>query len=238
MVFTPTLNVLCAPEYRLVSVPVTCFAANRIGCQTSNFYSIFSMEFCYAAVLRDDIPLVQHCPKPGNFDIFYQKFCERNTITPGRTIIQCDGFHWGIQLETTGLTFLCVIKQPKDQTVLEKSLEDIKSRFLRLYASSWKTSAPFSLQTSFEPQLERVKQSIETWFRVEEQSIIELSASGEQEALINERPSISVLSTLGSNARKRRMKKTLVACSVAILLLVIYLALVMICGGWDLTPKC
>lgn len=118
------------------------------------------MEFCYACVIRGDVPLVQHCPLAGNFDLFFQKYAEKNKIEVGKTTVISDGYYWGILAEPSGLTFVCVVKNIRDQELLNRALDDIRSRFLRVHGSEWKTAPSYGLQSTFEQQLIAVKDTI------------------------------------------------------------------------------
>lgn len=190
------------------------------------------MEFCYAAVLRGDVPLAQFCPISGNFDLFFQKLYEKDTLKPGRTIILSEGYHWGIQLESSGLTFLCVVRQPRDQSVLDRTLDDIKSRFLRLHSSDWQNAAPFALQTSFETQLELVKQSVQAVYRTPLVANEDLEVT-DQDELLGE-PHVTT-------PKEPKDKKTVIlfaAGLLAVAVIVVYLILALACGGWNLQPRC
>ena len=190
------------------------------------------MEFCYAAVLRGDVPLAQFCPTAGNFDLFFQKLYEKDALKAGRTIILSEGYHWGIQLEASGLTFLCVIRQPSDQVVIDRTLDDIKSRFLRLHTSAWQSAAPFALQASFEPQLELVKQSVQAVYKAPLVANEDVDV-GDQDELLGE-PHVVNQQAKG----KRKIWIVFAVAAAVVIVIVIYLILALACGGWNLQPRC
>jgi len=205
------------------------------------------MEFCYAAVLRNDIPLVQHCPKPGNFDLFFQRYTEKNELSQGKTIVISDGYLWGIQLEEDGLTYICVLKHTSDHDYIDKTLDEIKSRFVRSHGNSWKKASPFGLQTVFEPQLVLVKQSLLSsagiTYKNENQHL-------EEEDIENN----SSLPLLDNNMndgllrvkidpvvmRKKWGCMDIVTWFFVILvgLFLIFSIIIIMCGGIDLRPRC
>ena len=191
------------------------------------------MEFCYACVIRDDVPLVQHCPQAGNFDLFFQKYAEKNKIEPGKTTIISDGYYWGILAEPNGLIFVCVAKNIKDPEFLNKALDDIKNRFLRINGNDWKTATSYSLQSTFEQQLITVKESIKTVYMAKEnnknnfQSNNEISNNSEldHQNLFLNKDDINDLDTIPFNEikSKRNKKIAFVICGALVCVLIICL---------------
>ena len=211
------------------------------------------MEFSYSAILRGDIPLVQHCPKPGNFDLFFQRFIEKNDLQVGRTVVLSDGFLWGIQHDEDGLTFLCVINHSNDQSLIDKLIDDIKSRFIRIHGSDWKKSSPFGLQTSFEPQLILVKQSFQSIIGpISNYDQIEIEEEEEKkDSLLNQFENNSKIdATLNDGLLNIKVQPIIIHQNsynfeifkwiflIFFFAFILYLLLVLFCGGFDLRPRC
>ncbi|OHS98237.1 hypothetical protein TRFO_35393 [Tritrichomonas foetus] len=195
--------------------------------------NVSSMEFCYSAVFRKDIPLAQYCPKPGNFDLFFQQYTEKNNIPPGKTFILSDGYYWGLQIDESGLIILCVSKMPTDQDLMNRILDDIKLRFLRLHANEWKTAAPFSLQTRFEPQLIAVNNTVITL--TQPNSIVIDNSIHQDEQFDSQLVQLKTISY--SSKKKKSYKFSLVTILTLLSILLIYSILVAACNGFNL-PKC
>lgn len=214
------------------------------------------MEFCYAAVLRKDIPLAQHCPRPGNFDLFFQRYTEKNKLEVGKTKLKSDNFLWGIQYEEEGLTFLCVLKQTDDEDLLDKALDDIKSRFVRSHGSDWRKASPFGLQTTFEPQLILVKQSLMSVAGVGvipqnlppideleddslDQNLIDDSTASKFDPSLTDGNLIVKLDPVPLDHGHHNWKEIIIWTLVIVFgVILIYLVLVIICGGLNLSPRC
>ena len=214
------------------------------------------MEFCYAAVLRKDIPLAQHCPRPGNFDLFFQRYTEKNKLEVGRTKLKSDNFLWGIQYEEEGLTFLCVLKQTDDEDLLDKGLDDIKSRFIRSHGSDWRKASPYGLQTTFEPQLILVKQSLMSVAGIGaypqnlrpideleddslDQNLIDDSTVSNFDPSLTDGNLIVKLDPIPLSHGARNCKEIAIWILVIVFgVILIYALLVLVCGGLDLSPRC
>ncbi|EAX96651.1 hypothetical protein TVAG_023510 [Trichomonas vaginalis G3] len=209
------------------------------------------MEFCYASILRKDIPLVQHCPEQGNFDLFFQRYVENNKLEPGKTILLADNFLWGILYEEEGLTYICVVKNTNDRNILDKALDDMKSRFIRSHGTDWRKASPFGLQTSFEPQLILVKQSLlSVAGAIVPPSQIDEADEGVSPLVDEEYPSefesaaensliVRIPKMIKPSIAKQEITHIFVWILVFLLCaFIIYFILVLICGGFDLSPRC
>ena len=216
-----------------------------------------SLEFCFASVCKDDIPLVQYISKQGNYDTFFDKLFQSGKIEMGKNRLISDNFFWGIQKEDNGLIFVCVLKNTTDNSLLDKALDDIKSRFIRSHGGDWKKCAPFGLQTEFEPQLTLVKNSILSFAGVgssllDSRPLDELEDDQLDQSLISDEkasrfdPSLTdgnlivQLEPLQIGAAiKKNWKKIGIWVLIAFLIaIIIYAILALICGGFDLSPRC
>lgn len=210
------------------------------------------MEFCYAAVLRKDIPLVQHCPQEGNFDLFFQRYVDKHKLENGKTILILENFLWGILQEEEGLIYICVLKGTNDDKTVEKAVEDIKSRFIRAHGNDWRKAAPFGLQTSFEPQLILVKHSLLSFtgnlsppshigdldddstgspLLADDDVHSDFDSSLTDVSLVIKPPQI---------LNKHINIKPIIGWIIIFLIcaVIIYTTLALICGGFDLSPRC
>ncbi|KAH0786985.1 vesicle-associated membrane [Histomonas meleagridis] len=174
------------------------------------------MEFCYAAVMRNDVPLVQHCPRPGNFDLFFQKYSEKNKISVGKTIVISEDFYWGILAMEGGLTFLCVVRGVSDQEILDKALEDLKNRFLRVHGNEWKNARPFAFQTSFEQQLVSVKKSLLAISQVKESMNNSKNQQVEPSLLMQEFDSMNLSEVPLENVGQNKFKTVFLIIAIVI----------------------
>lgn len=210
------------------------------------------MDFCYSAILRRDIPLVQHCPKSGNFDLFFQKLMEKNKFPIGRSIVISEGYLWGIQIEENSLIFLCVLNQGSNHDAIQIALDDLRTRFLRFHSNDWENASPYAFQSSFEPQIILIKQSLISMYnnvskpepeKIPDDILFSPSEDFNDFSEINNTSDDTAL--LGSMSIQPKVIKNNTFLGIAkkvmfvlLALLLLYAILVAFCGGFDLRPSC
>ena len=186
------------------------------------------MELCFAAVMRDDVPLVQHCPTPGNFDLLFQKYSEKNKISVGKTIVISDDYYWGILAMEGGLIFLCVVCNANDQEILDKALEDLRFRFLRVHGNEWRDARPFAFQTSFEQQLISVKKSLLAVSQVKENMSKSMNQQAESPLLMQDFDSLNMGEVPLENMGQKRNKTILLIVSIGVLAILLILSIIFV----------
>ena len=200
------------------------------------------MAFCYALVSRGNIPLCQHCAVPGNFDLYYQKFIPKEEPKEEITIHRVDGYIWGIK-STSDLNILCVVRDDCDKSALIRILNEIQTRFLRIYQNEWKKASTFSLQSYFEPYLIDICKLVQP----SPISLNEIVPPSQSEIESSDADEYLLLNPSGANGQqkkkyqKRGAKKVAISIisvlSILALLFVIYYIVTLFCGGWKLS-KC
>jgi len=191
------------------------------------------MGFCYALVSRGNTPLCQHCAVPGNFDLYVQKVFPVENLEEGITIAKVDDYVWGIRKDSNGLNVLCVVKKDYENSILIKTIDEIRNRFVRINGAKWKESSPYSLQNSFEPQLIDISKSISSssnsLLEIIPPSLVDVEniSSSEMGLLDNE-------VGYGKRHKKRMSSSSVLILSLIFIICIIIVLLATLCPSFNL----
>lgn len=118
------------------------------------------MEFCFAAVYRGKIPLVQDCSISGNFDMFLEQYTKTHTLDKGINLIISDTITHGIYLDENDLIFLFFVTGTEETDQVTRALEILRDKFYRDCGKKWETASTYELQSEFYPQIQKIKETI------------------------------------------------------------------------------
>ena len=200
------------------------------------------MAFCYALVSRGNIPLCQHCAVPGNFDLYYQKFLPKGETKDSITMHKVDGYIWGIKNDIDDLNILCVVRDDCDKSIIIKILNEIQSRFLKIYQDQWKKASTFSLQASFEPNLIDICKILQRQEPLSLAEIVPPSMNDVESSDADEYLLLNPNNTSNPQIRKKQRNRTktattalLICVLVLFIVFIAYFITTLFCGGWSLS---
>ena len=204
--------------------------------------SSLKMAFCYALVSRGNIPLCQHCAVPGNFDLYYQKFLPNGEKSDSITIHKVDGYIWGVKNDIDDLNVLCVVRDDCEKSVIVKILNEIQSRFIKMYQDEWRKASTFSLQASFEPNLIDISRIIQQQQPIILTEIVPPSMNDIESSDADEYLLLNPKNTARPDIRKRYRKNRNITANVLLIcvliffvIFIIYIIATFFCGGWSLS---
>lgn len=210
----------------------------------------------YGAVYRNTVPLVTYSVEPGSWDNVYVNMVNHGKVQIGFNPMQINNMTLGILSEKTGLAFLLVMKG-NEESVLIKSLEDLKSDFLRRNLN-WQACGQNDLYPEYGGRLKELMDfygrsqkigAIQTNMQDSIQSMNEALESAllrgqNLEKFDNLADSIgSSASVYQQDARKLKnkmcwQKYQWYIIGGGIVLLLFLILLFSLCGGFDLKPHC
>ena len=211
---------------------------------------------CFSGIYRDTTPLCTCSTENGNWDRVFLNMCEHGQVKDGTQIMNVNGYIWGILKEKEGLTFLIVCRNVNQQTV-DESLQQLKSQFVRSNLN-WKTAEQLSLMTAFEGKLSDFMRRVSTQGKLASiqaniNETTDTMKSSYEEVLIrgiNMENLTSLSDQLDQSATMYKEESTELKKAMCwrkyrfyvigsiIVLIVLYVILVIICGGFDLKPRC
>ncbi|EAY03795.1 hypothetical protein TVAG_454340 [Trichomonas vaginalis G3] len=196
------------------------------------------MKFCYGAVFRGTTPLVVYSPEPGNFEKIFIDQYNKTNFAVGKTYLKVDNCLWVIAHDEQDLNILLVLQDTTDRETAEQFTDEIKSRFIRSHGNEWRTAQVHELYTRFEPQFRIIRQMIESSTTDKARQGEVFPPSSISERLTDYQYSFARdSSTIQKKAKKKAFALKCVAL-IILLCILIYLFLAVLCGSYNLKPKC
>lgn len=214
------------------------------------------MSCCFAGIYRNTIPLVTCSTENGNWDRVFLNMSDHGQIKEGIQVMNVSGFLWGILREQEGLTFL-IVNRSIDQKTTEEALKQLKSIFIRT-GLNWRTAEQLELMSQFEGKLTEFMKTVSTQGKLAtiKDNVADTTASmtSTYEELLLRGTHLDNVTSLSDQLETnttmyveeaRDLKKKLMwrkyrryAFWIVIALIALYFLLVLICGGFDLRPRC
>eukprot|EP01087_Luapelamoeba_hula_P024850 TRINITY_DN960_c0_g1_i1.p1 TRINITY_DN960_c0_g1~~TRINITY_DN960_c0_g1_i1.p1 ORF type:complete len:219 (-),score=37.03 TRINITY_DN960_c0_g1_i1:276-932(-) len=113
------------------------------------------MPIIYSLVARGNTVLAEHAAATGNFITVSRLILDKiATTTSGRMSYAYDR-HYFHYLASDGLLFLCMSDEQFPRRIAFAFLDDIKTRFLAVYKSTYKNAIAFAMNEEFSRVLKR-----------------------------------------------------------------------------------
>lgn len=212
------------------------------------------------AIYSGNKALAVHAPVVGNYDQLYLNIYKNGIKTP-TMFCQANNSLIGILHDDANFNVMIVVSGgTMDEKILGDFLNSLKSRFMSQYGAQWRTAEHLEFQDSFRKVFEEIQRQIESGARekiqIAKQNLDE-SMSTMKDNLKNAILRGEVLDDLNEDAQEVETKADefnvqstklkqyfwwnryrWVFFGILAALVIIYLLIVIACGGFNFKPRC
>lgn len=213
----------------------------------------------FMAVYNGNKALAVHAPVIGNYDQLYLNIYN-NGIKVQTQFCQANNSLIGILHDVADFNVMIVVSGTMDEKILGDFLNTVKSKFMSQFGARWKTAEHLEFQDSFKSVFEEIQRQIESGARekiqIAKQNLDE-SMSTMKDNLRNAIIRGEALNDLDEDAQEVETKSVefnvqstklkhyfwwnryrWVFFGILAALVVIYLLVVIACGGFNFKPRC
>jgi len=113
------------------------------------------MPIIYSIVARENTVLAEHAAATGNFISVSRLILDKIAATTSGRMSYAYDRHYFHYLASDGLIFLCMSDEQFPRRIAFAFLEDIRTRFLAVYKSTYKAAIAFAMNEEFSRVLKR-----------------------------------------------------------------------------------